>query len=127
MKGGALLAEQNTTFYKTVGKRVREIRTQKGLSQADLAAKAQLSLPVISSVENGHSRVWLSTFAKIAEALNVSADDILRLDTPGSTASFPAELKALLDGCDSSEKESILSIVKQVKDTFEHHKKSYTE
>ena len=52
------------------------------LNKADLAEKAKLSTPVISGIENGHSKVWLITFAKICEALQVSADDVLRLDTP---------------------------------------------
>ena len=55
-------------FYQTIGSRIREIRTSKGLSQADLAEKAKLSTPVISGIENGHSKVWLITFAKICEA-----------------------------------------------------------
>lgn len=119
--------EQNLTFYKTVGDRIREIRLSKGMSQAALAEKAHLSLPALNSIENARSRVWLITFARIAEALEVSADDLLRLSTPGSTASYPAELAKLLEDCTPSEMESILKIVKQVKTTFADQKKEYTE
>ncbi len=115
--------DQNVNFYKTIGSRIREIRVSKGMSQADLAEKAGLSLPVISSLENAHSKIWLVTFAKIAEALNVSADDILRLNTPLASDSYPEELRKLLDGCSSAETEAILKIAKQVKTTFEEQKK----
>ena len=40
-------------FYQKVGARVREIRTQKKLSQSELAVKASLSLPHISAIELG--------------------------------------------------------------------------
>ena len=114
-------------FYQTIGARIREIRIEKGMSQAELAEKAHLSLPVISSIENARSKTWLITFAKVAEALQVSADDILRLSTPGSTASFPAELAQILEDCSPSEVEAILKIVKQVKSTFVNQKKDILE
>ncbi|WP_442944902.1 helix-turn-helix domain-containing protein [Oribacterium sp. C9] len=118
--------DQYLAFYKTIGERIKEIRIQKKMSQAELAEKAHLSLPVISSLENARTKIWLVTFAKVAEALEVSTDDILRLNTPSSSASFPSELAEILDGCTTSERESILKIVKQLKATFEQHKKDFT-
>ena len=117
------MADRSMEFYKTIGARIRDIRIEKGLSQADLAVKADLSLPVISAVENARSKVWLITFAKIAEALEVSADDILRLSTPPSTASYPDEFNELLKDCTAGEIEAILKISKQVKSTFDRQKK----
>ncbi len=109
------MTDQEQEFYKAIGTRIREIRIQKDMSQSDLANKAKLSLPVISTVENARSRIWLSTFAKIAEALEVSADDILRLPTPPSNASYPDEFTEYLKDCSASELDAILKIVKQVK------------
>ncbi len=120
-----IIKDQYLAFYQTIGERIREIRTSKGISQAELAEKANLSLPVISSIENAHSQTWLITFAKIAEALQVSADDILRLNTPASVDSYPEELSELLKGCTPTECESIIKIVKQVKSTFESQKNEY--
>lgn len=117
------MENQDVNFYKIIGSRIREIRISKGMSQAELAEKAGLSLPVISSLENAHSKIWLVTFKKIAEALNVSADDILRLNTPSSDCSYPEELRKLLDGCSSTETEAILKIAKEIKSTFEEQKK----
>ena len=119
--------EQSFAFYKTIGDRIRQIRISKGMSQAALAEKAHLSLPAVNSIENARSKTWLITFARVAEALQVSADDILRLTTPGSTASYPAELAKLLEDCTPSEMEAILKIVKQVKTTFADQKKEYSD
>ena len=112
-------------FYKTIGSRIREIRISKGISQADLAEKAKLSSPVISSLENGRSKIWLITFAKVCEALQVSANDILRLDTPAAINDYPKEFTALISDCNSSEIESILKIAREVKASFRKQKQDY--
>ncbi len=121
------LNDKEYAFYKTLGERIREIRLAKGMSQAELAEKANLSLPVISTIENAKSKTWLITFAKVAEALEVSADDILRLNTPSSSASFPAEITKLLEGCTADEAESIIRIISQLRATFINQKKKYSE
>ena len=121
------MEDQNMDFYKLIGSRIRDIRIQKGMSQADLAVKAKLSLPAVSAVENARSKIWLITFAKIAEALEVSADDILRLSTPPSTASYPEEFAEILQDCTAGELEAILKLTKQLKSTFDKQKKEYTE
>ena len=121
------MEEKDLTFYQAVGARVKEIRNQKGLSQAELAEKANLSLPLISTIENGKSKIWLITFARICEALQVSSDDILRLDVPEPTEHYPKEFAEILEGCTTAEIESILKITKEVKATFLNQKKTFTE
>ncbi len=112
-------------FYRTIGARMKEIRVTKGITQVDLAEKANLSPPVISGLENGHSKMWLITFAKICEALQVSANDILRLDTPAAINDYPKEFTTLIADCNSSEIESILRIAKEVKASIRKGKKEY--
>lgn len=117
--------QDQSDFYRTIGTRIKEIRVSKGLTQADLADKANLSPPVISSLENGRSKIWLVTFAKICEALQVSANDILRLDTPAAINDYPQEFTALIADCNSSEIESILKIAKEVKTSIRKEKQDY--
>lgn len=117
--------QDQVDFYKTIGLRIREIRLSKGLSQADLAEKAKVSPPLISSLENGHSKIWLITFAKVCEALQVSANDILRLDTPAAINDYPREFTSLISDCSSSEIESILKIAKEVKTSIRKQKQEY--
>ena len=47
-----------------IGSRIKAVRTGKGMSQADLAVKASVSLPLISNIERGKTRMQLETFAK---------------------------------------------------------------
>ena len=112
------MKNNNQAFYEAVGQRIKEIRIQRGMSQADLAEKSHLSLPMISRIENAHTNMWLISFAQIAEALQVSADDILRLNVPAAAANYPAEFADILAGCTADEIESILKISKEVKATI---------
>ena len=67
---------------KLVGSRIKAVRISRGMSQADLAVEASVSLPLISNIERGKTGMQLETFVKVAEALQVSADYLLRPDVP---------------------------------------------
>lgn len=63
---------------KHIGRRVEALRAAKGMTQEELANKAQISRPNISSIENGKYNVRLDTLHKIAEALGVEIELITR-------------------------------------------------
>lgn len=98
-----------------IGKRIREIRTNKKMSQADLADKANISLSQVSDIETGKSSMRLTTFIGIVEALQVSADVLLRTDIPEVNNIYKSEFAELLEDCTPIEIESIFKIVKEVK------------
>ena len=54
-----------------IGRRVRELREQKGLSQGDLERSSGMLRTYISRVENGHSVPSLDTLERFATALDV--------------------------------------------------------
>ena len=54
------------------GKRVKEIRQSKGISQEELSMKAQLHRTYISSIELGKRNVSLLNIEKLAKALGCS-------------------------------------------------------
>ena len=58
-------------------KRLRELRQEKNLSQAELAAKLGYGYTAISNYENGRNEPSFSDFIRICELLDVSADYIL--------------------------------------------------
>ena len=104
-----------------IGSRIKAVRTGKGMSQADLAVKASVSLPLISNIERGKTRMQLETFVKVAEALQVAADHLLRADVPEVKTIYQGEFAELLEDCSASEMETILNIVREVKASM--HKK----
>ena len=63
---------------KQVGLNVRRLREARGLSQEELAFQAELHRTYISGVERGVRNPTITVLAKIAQALKVSPDQLLR-------------------------------------------------
>jgi len=101
--------------YVAIGERIRAIRISKGMSQADLGFAAHLATSNISDIELGKTKMWLATFVKIVEALQVSADSILRPNVPEVNDLYQSEYAQLLADCTPSEIEAIMKISKEVK------------
>lgn len=55
-----------------VGNRIRELRTNAGLSQEKLALAAELDRTYIASVENGKRNISIVNLEKIVKALDCS-------------------------------------------------------
>ena len=62
----------------TFGSRVRERRTELGLSQEALADRAGLHWTYVGSVERGQRNVALQNILKLAAALEVDSGTLLR-------------------------------------------------
>lgn len=60
------------------GARVRAIRTALGLTQEQLAERADMHWTFISGVERGIRDPRLTTIGKLARALGVAPDELLR-------------------------------------------------
>ena len=107
--------------YEQIGVRIRNARIERKMSQAELAAKANISLPHISSIELGKTKMLLSTFTRVIEALQVSADSILRANVPTVTSMYASEIAELFEDCTPSELESLKSIIKNLKTTMRNN------
>ena len=60
-----------------IGKKIREIRKQKGLSQEELAESAKVNLRTIQRIENNESEPRGKTLNLICDVLDINAEDIL--------------------------------------------------
>lgn len=60
-----------------IGKKIAQTRREKGLTQKQLAEKIGIKRALLSDYELGRVRVYAEMLARIALALNVSADEIL--------------------------------------------------
>jgi transcriptional regulator with XRE-family HTH domain len=60
-----------------VGRNVRRIRLQRGLTQERLAFAAELDLTYIGGIERGRRNPSLMAMARVADALNVPITELL--------------------------------------------------
>lgn len=60
------------------GERVREIRKEKGLSQEELAHKADLHRTYIGMIERAEKNITLVNIGKIANALGVEIANLIK-------------------------------------------------
>lgn len=58
------------------GKRVRELRLERGLSQEEFALEANLARSYMGDIERGQRNVSLINLARIAGALQVSLSEL---------------------------------------------------
>jgi transcriptional regulator with XRE-family HTH domain len=65
----------------TFGQRVRQIRSQHGWSQEELADQCGLHRTYIGGVERGERNISLLNIAKIATALQVEVIELFRRET----------------------------------------------
>ena len=71
---------KSTDILKRFGERVRTLRIQKGFtSQMALAFRVGLDRTYIGGIERGERNVALKNLEKIARALDVSIDELLKL------------------------------------------------
>jgi transcriptional regulator with XRE-family HTH domain len=62
---------------KQLGNNIRQRRTQLGLSQEQLAEKANLHRTYIGAVERGERNISLDNILAIAQALGISGSELL--------------------------------------------------
>ncbi len=83
----------------TIGERVMLMRRRRGLSQRDLAARAEMSPTTLNRLEQGLQSVYAERLATLARILDVSSDYLLGLPERGernasSTASAHADAQS---------------------------------
>jgi len=69
----------NNNSKSTIGKNLKKIRQEKGISQDRLSKIADLSLNTVVTVESGlNPNTTIETLTKIAQALDVKVDDLIK-------------------------------------------------
>jgi len=61
-----------------LGKNLKRIRIEKRMTQGDIVRKLKMGRGFISNIENGKANPTLSTIAKLAEAVGVSTNELLK-------------------------------------------------
>ena len=101
----------DSEIYEYIGSKIRQVRLNKGMSQAELAEKAELSLPSISNIELGKSKMKLASFIRIADALQVSTEE---LASDGREVMSADNLSEVLSKLTEAESESIKRVISEI-------------
>lgn len=89
--------------YYQIGQRIRKTRKAMGLSQEELASKAEISLTHMSHIETGNTKLSLPVLVALAQAMEVSCDTLLFDEPPANRTSAEEQLQTVLADCSARE------------------------
>ena len=114
------------TELQQIGARIRQARLSRHLTQQQLAEAADISISFLSNIENGRQSMNLRALIAISDALDVSADSLIR-ETPRTVSHIAEEIERELSSCTPKEREAILQIVQLMKSSITSIKDSCNE
>ncbi len=100
---------------ETIGERFARLRKEKGYTQVELAKKIGITQVLISSYERNRLRPNYEMIISFAQALGVTADELLGLKVPAGTGKKPS-LKILrrlnkIDSLPPSQQRALLQTI----------------
>ena len=103
---------------KTLGKKIRLLRHQKGWSQEDVAKKLDISIPAFSKIETGITDINLSRLEQISILFNMSVVQLLTFNDTDEDQKFINELELVNKRLMDRETE-VIDLQKKVIELFE--------
>ena len=104
--------------YEAVGLRVKKLREKAGLTQEELANKADISIRFVSNIENGSRKMSLETVINIANALSISVDDLLCDNIVRSFHVYNKEAQEVFNQCSDYDIRILLDVLKATKESL---------
>ena len=103
---------------KTLGKKIRLLRHQKGWSQEDVAKRLDISIPAFSKIETGITDINLSRLEQISNLFEMSVVQLLTFNDLETDQKFVNELEVVSKKLTDRETE-IIDLQKKVIELFE--------
>ena len=101
--------------YESIGKRIKKLRMEKNLSQEKLAEMITVYPHHISQIENGRRIPSVETLILIANALDVTVDDILADTLTRLDSSADMETLKVVTDCNEKEQKMLIKILQFMK------------
>ena len=64
-------------YLKALGKKIKEVRKEKGISTYDLSYESNISRSQINSIEKGNIKTSICTLKALADALGLKVKDLI--------------------------------------------------
>ncbi|TWR31660.1 helix-turn-helix transcriptional regulator [Mucilaginibacter pallidiroseus] len=109
---------------KTLGKKIRLLRHQKGWSQEEVAKRLDISIPAFSKIETGITDINLSRLEQISALFEMSVVQLLTYNEVAQDQKIASELESVNKKLMDRETE-VIDLQKKVIELFEElrHKK----
>ena len=107
-----------TINYSLIGNRIKAARKAKGLSQSELSELIDRSVGYMSYIETGSKKPSLETLIQIANALDVTIDELLSDNLAADSPVSNTQINQLLSDCSAFEKKVILLSVQSLKEAI---------
>ena len=103
--------------YLKVGKKIKSLRNNAGLTQEVMAEKCNISTSYLGHIERGSRKLSLETALKIADCLNVSLDGLI-LDAKAVDESILPSIEAVIQKQNKAKQEQFLRLLKVLADNM---------
>ena len=107
--------------FDLIGERIKHFREAKEISQEELSAILDTSVRHISAIETGTRGISLSLLVDIANALDISSDDILVHNLKHSNSVTSAEWYEIIHDCTPAEKAILMDMLRHMKKLLSEH------
>lgn len=99
-----------------IGKRIKELRVRKGLSQEQLALMSNITTTYLGLLERNLKNPTIKVIEKICSSLNITISEFFSNDDSSSEPfdSLSLQIISQIENRKEEEKEIILSIIKKI-------------
>lgn len=111
---------ETTQILKILGKRIAQLRKQKGMSQEDFADVSGKMINTISNIERGLSDPKVTTLMSISKALGISIDELFsETKRVQITEELPSNIATILQILKKQDDKTLKVIQKQIEALLE--------
>lgn len=108
-----------------LGAKIQAARMKRQLTQMELAERIDRSPTYLSYVENGYKGMSLETLVNVANALQVTADELLADSLESTAAVSNHTFTGILQDCSVYEQHILLDIATAAKKALRDHRRHF--
>lgn len=101
--------------YKEIGKRIKEKRIIKRLTQQKLAEQLEVSDEYMSKIETGKTKISLRRLSQLSVLLDTPIEELITGVISESADYKIKEINKIFDELSSKEKDVVINIIEQIK------------
>lgn len=107
--------------FNAIGKKIKECRVSKRLSQEKLSEMCNLSTSFISCIESGKKKASIKSFEKIGHVLGIPIATLLNSNLNNDLLKYKSNLMLVLEDCNSHERKVIFDLVVALKSSLRNN------